>query len=210
LLSISIPDDRDSVANSPLARSVSTLRKNKNDITYVNIPLSLFRSVHLIIKLRPMVGVPPENPYLLAKMNSKDEYRNTFPFFTKMANNCGAENPQRLSSLGLRQSTELSESHDNLHGSPSRGSAQRDQSRKRRADCSPDTSSSIDSEVFLSQLFVASNLGMFFNPRSLTRLARRSPLHRPKLSHPGPAITFTLNIPYCYHWRSPLQRKRSG
>jgi hypothetical protein len=99
---IVISEDRDSVAIAVLTRDVATLGKN-NEIVNVNIPASLIPVIEFILKLRRLIRVPPQNPFIFAKPNSPDEYRNSYPFFHRMANSCGADNPHLLSSQGLRR-----------------------------------------------------------------------------------------------------------
>lgn len=94
--------DQDSVAIANLTRDVAVIGKN-NAIVYVNVPPGLINTVKYIIKLQRHVGVPDENPFVFAKIGSKDEYRNTHPFFVKAAKESGAKKPHLLSSQGQRR-----------------------------------------------------------------------------------------------------------
>lgn len=90
------------MAIGTLTRDVAVIGKN-NEVVYVNVPPSLINTIKYILHLQRHVGVPEENPYVFAKIGSKDQYRNTHPFLVKMAKECGAKKPHLLSSQGQRR-----------------------------------------------------------------------------------------------------------
>lgn len=90
------------MAIGTLTRDVAVIGKN-NAIVYVNVPPGLINTINYVLKLQRHVGVPDENPFVFAKIGTKDQYRNTYPFFVKAANECGAKKPYLLSSQGQRR-----------------------------------------------------------------------------------------------------------
>jgi hypothetical protein len=91
------------VAIAVLTRDVSTIGKG-NELINVSFPPFVTNSVEFLLVLRGILGIPESNPYLFAKAGTVDRYRNSYPLFRKLANTCGADKPNLLSSQGQRRS----------------------------------------------------------------------------------------------------------
>jgi hypothetical protein len=94
--------DPDSLAIANLTRDVAILGKN-NEVVYVNIPAQFHSGIELLLKMQPIVGVNPANPFVFGKVGKELKYRDHRNFYTEAAHACGASNPELLGSQGQRR-----------------------------------------------------------------------------------------------------------
>ncbi len=82
---------------------ISAGKSRKNVDAYVLLPPDAKGAIDLLISMRKDVGIPSNNPYIFARMNSCSPLTGNTDL-REIVDECpGLENPERISSTSLRK-----------------------------------------------------------------------------------------------------------